>query len=165
MSCPDPRRQDLRLPVSCLRSSNRNGFRYFFRAAMFLGVLVVGGGNAWAQTWISAVSATITASTARVTSATACRPGRSQGRDPLGRIERFDRRDDLLRSSDATGALVVGPDYSLTISMPVTVSLSPQSATIAANGTQHLTAAVSNDPNQTVFWSATAGTVSTSGLF
>jgi hypothetical protein len=52
-----------------------------------------------------------------------------------------------------------------TISIPVTVSLSPLSAAIAANGTQQFMATVGNDPNQAVSWSATAGRVSTSGLF
>jgi purple acid phosphatase-like protein len=66
-SCP----QDLLLLVRCLRFSNRNGFRYFFRAALFLGVLIAGGGNSWAQTWISAVSATTTSNRATVTWATA----------------------------------------------------------------------------------------------
>jgi hypothetical protein len=70
-----------------------------------------------------------------------------------------------VRSSDASGSLVVGTDYSLTTAIPVTVALSPQSATIAANGTQQFTATVANDPNHAVFWSATAGTVSSSGLF
>jgi hypothetical protein len=70
-----------------------------------------------------------------------------------------------VRSSDANGSLVVGPDYALTVSIPVTISLSPQSATIAANGTQQFTATVANNSNHSVSWSATAGSVSSSGLF
>lgn len=70
-----------------------------------------------------------------------------------------------VRSSDASGSLVVGPDYALTISIPVTISLSPQSATVAANGTQQFTATVGNDSNHAVSWSATAGSVSSSGFF
>src|ERR1700682_3831830 len=53
----------------------------------------------------------------------------------------------------------------LSTAIPVTVALSPQSATIAANGTQQFTATLANDPNHAVSWSATAGTFSSSGLF
>jgi hypothetical protein len=67
-----------------------------------------------------------------------------------------------VRSSDASGSLVVGPDYALTISIPITISLSPQSATIAANGTQQFTATVGNDSNHAVSWSATTRSVSCS---
>jgi hypothetical protein len=70
-----------------------------------------------------------------------------------------------VRSSDANAVLVVGPDYSLTISLPISVTLSQLSATVAANGTQQFTATVGNDPNLAVSWSATVGTVSSSGLF
>jgi hypothetical protein len=70
-----------------------------------------------------------------------------------------------VRSSDSNAVLVVGPDYSLTISLPISVTLSPLSATVAANGTQQFTATVGNDPNQAVSWSATAGTISSAGLF
>jgi len=112
MSCLDLRQQRLLPTARCSRFSNRNRFRYFFRAALFLGILTAGGGNSWAQTWISAVSASPTAGAAKVTWATAVpsdsqveygttasygnyRPGCSQGRDPLGRIEQFDRRNDV----------------------------------------------------------------------
>src|ERR1700694_2069936 len=71
ISCPDLRQQTSLLPMSCLRLSNRNGFKYLFRAALFLGVSIAGGGTSWAQTWISAVSATTTANTENVTWATA----------------------------------------------------------------------------------------------
>src|SRR4029077_9498298 len=68
---------------------------------------------------------------------------------PIQSTERFDGWNDVslrVRSSDASGSLVVGPDYSLTRAIPVTVALSPQSATIAANGTQQFTATVANYP-------------------
>jgi len=172
--------------MSCPRFPNRKGFKYFFRAALFLGVFISGGAYSWAQTWISAVGATTSANTAKVTWATAV-PADSQVE--YGTTASYGNVTTLaaakiathavalngltggttyhfrVRSSDATGALVIGPDYSLTISIPVTVSLSPLSPAIAANGTQQFMATVGNDPNQAVSWSATAGTVSTSGLF
>jgi hypothetical protein len=49
-----------------------------------------------------------------------------------------------VRSSDSNGVLMMGPDYSLTITLPVSITLSPQSATVAANGTQRFNATVSN---------------------
>jgi hypothetical protein len=47
----------------------------------------------------------------------------------------------------------------------VTVSISPTSATLGSGGTQQFSAAVSNTSNTSVTWSATAGTVSSSGLY
>jgi hypothetical protein len=47
----------------------------------------------------------------------------------------------------------------------VSVSISPISASILTNGTQQFTATVSGSSNTAVTWSATAGTVSSSGLF
>jgi hypothetical protein len=44
--------------MSCLRFSNRGGFTCFLRAALLLGFFTAGGGEAWVQTWISAVGAT-----------------------------------------------------------------------------------------------------------
>ena len=147
---------------------------------------MAGDGKSWAQTWISAVSATTTGNRATVTWATAV-PADSQveygttasyGSVTALAAARVATHSIALsgltagttyhfrvRSSDANGALVVGPDYALTISSPVTVSLTPQSATIAAKGTQQFTATVSNDLNHVVSWSATAGSVSSSGLF
>ena len=145
-----------------------------------------GGGKAWAQTWISAVSVTTTATTARVLWTTAV-PADSQVE--YGTTASYGSVTALstakvashavaisglaggttyhfrVRSSDVNGSLVVGPDYALTVSIPITISLSPQSATIAANGQQQFTAIVGNDSNHSVTWSATAGSVSSSGLF
>ncbi len=70
-----------------------------------------------------------------------------------------------VRSSDANGSLVVSPDYAWTVSIPITISLSPPKTTVAANAQQQFTAIVSNDSNHSVSWSATAGSVSSSGLF
>ncbi len=68
-NCPAGRHQPMLLPVG-FRISNRIGFRSIIRAALLL-ALTVGGANSWAQTWISAVSATNTASSAIVTWSTA----------------------------------------------------------------------------------------------
>jgi hypothetical protein len=159
---------------------------YLLRIALFLGVLISGGGKAWAQTWISTVGVTTTANTARVTWTTAV-PADSQVE--YGTTASYGSVTALstakvashavaisgltggttyhfrVRSSDANGSLVVGPDYALTVSIPITISLSPQSATIAANGTQQFTATVGNHSNHSVSWSATSGSVSSSGLF
>ena len=52
-----------------------------------------------------------------------------------------------------------------TVTVPVTVSISPTSASLLAGGTQQFTATVTGTTNTAVTWSATAGTVSTSGLY
>jgi hypothetical protein len=172
--------------MSCLRFSNRSGVSCFLRTALLLGFFTAGGGAAWAQTWISAVSATTTANTAKVAWTTAV-PADSQVEYgttasygsvtalaaakvathsvALSGLKGGTTYHFRVRSSDESGALVVGPDYALTMAIPVTVSLSPLTATLAAKGTQQFTATVSNDPNHTVSWSATAGTVNSSGLF
>jgi hypothetical protein len=185
LSCPTLRPQPSLLSAGCLRFPTRSGFRNIFRFDLFF-LLAAGGANSWAQTWISAVSATTTANTAKVTWTTAV-PADSQVE--YGTTASYGSVTALaaakvaihsvalsgltggttyhfrVRSSDASGALVVGPDYSLLISIPLTVLLSPLTATIAAKGTQQFTATVSNNPNHAVTWSATAGTVSSSGLF
>ena len=60
---------------------------------------------------------------------------------------------------------MTGGDGILATAAAITVSLSPLTASLAANGTQQFTATVNNNPNQAVSWSATAGTVSSSGWF
>ena len=183
MSCPALRPQPLPLPAGCLRSSHHSGLRHTFRAALLLVLTAV---TASAQTWISAVSATTTANTAKVTWATAV-PADSQVEYgttasygsvtvlaaakvathsvSLNGLKGGTTYHFRVRSSDASGALVVGPDYALTIAIPLTVSLSPLTATVAAKGTQQFTATVSNDPNHLVSWSTTAGTITAAGLF
>jgi hypothetical protein len=167
------------------RLTRGNQLACSLRVALFLGILMAAGSSR-AQTWISAVSATATATTAKVTWATAV-PSDSQVE--YGTTASYGNVTALaalrvathsvalsglaggttyhfrVRSSDANGVLVFGPDYALTLSLPVTVALLPMSATVAANGTQQFTATVSNDPNQAVSWSATAGAITTSGLF
>ena len=110
---------------------------YFVRVALLLGVLISGGGKASAQTWISAVSVTTTATTARVMWTTAV-PADSQVE--YGTTASYGSVTALsttkvashavaisglaggttyhfrVRSSDANGSLVMGPDYALTVS-------------------------------------------------
>jgi hypothetical protein len=57
------------------------------------------------------------------------------------------------------------PVYTVSLTPPVTVSISPASASLLAGGTQQFTATVTGTTNTAVTWSATAGTVSTSGLY
>src|SRR5580658_2037873 len=47
----------------------------------------------------------------------------------------------------------------------VTVSISPVSATVLTGGTQQFTATVTGSRNTAVTWSATGGTISSSGLY
>jgi hypothetical protein len=49
--------------------------------------------------------------------------------------------------------------------MPITVTISPSSASIQSNATQQFTAIVTGTSNTAVTWSASAGTVSASGLY
>jgi len=49
--------------------------------------------------------------------------------------------------------------------VPVAVTLSPVSATVVPGGTQQFTATVTGSTNTAVTWSATAGSVSTGGLY
>jgi hypothetical protein len=48
---------------------------------------------------------------------------------------------------------------------PVSVTISPSSGTVASGGTQPFTSTVANTTNQAVTWTATAGTISATGLF
>jgi len=186
MTCPDLLGRDLLLPVRRSRLCNRNGFRQCLRAALSIGLLAAVGPNSWAQTWISAVGASTTANTASVTWATAvpsdsqveygtttsygtltalAAPKVASHSVALSGLSGATTYHFRVRSSDANGGLVVSSDYTLTISTPITVSILPASGTVAVNGTQQFTATVSNDPNHAVSWSATSGTVSSSGLF
>ncbi len=185
MRRPDLHQKPRLVALVFIRFVRRQKTMSLLRAALFLGVLA-GGGTSWGQTWISAISASSAASTAKITWATAV-PSDSQVEygstaaygnvTPLSTAKVASHSvtvSDLkagttyhfrVRSSDTSGVQVIGPDYALRISIPVTVALAPQGVTIAASATQRFTATVSNDPNQAVSWSATAGTVSSSGLF
>jgi hypothetical protein len=75
-----------------------------------------------------------------------------------------------LRSRDLGGVAVIGNDHTFTTVTatkvtPITVSVSPQSATVVASATQQFSATVANATNKAVSWSATTGTVNSSGLF
>ena len=48
---------------------------------------------------------------------------------------------------------------------PITVTVTPATATIAQGGTQQFNAVLANTTNQNVTWTASAGTVSASGLY
>jgi hypothetical protein len=68
-------------------------------------------------------------------------------------------------SSNLTGtATQTVTASSLGTPAPVSVTISPTSATISSNSTQMFTAAVANTPDQAVTWTASAGTIS-AGLF
>lgn len=173
-------------PLRRFRSLRCPNCKHFLGAALLLALVIAAGQPTWAQTWVSAIGATTTGSTAKVTWSTAV-PADSQVE--YGTTAAYGTVTVLaaakvaahsvaitgltggttyhfrVRSSDSSGALVLGPDYSLTISLPISVTLSPLSATVAANGTQQFTATVANDSNQAVTWSATAGTISSTGMF
>jgi fibronectin type 3 domain-containing protein len=69
-------------------------------------------------------------------------------------------------SRDASGILVTSLDYTFrTRTAPVSVTVSPTSASVTSGKTQQFTATVANSSNQSVTWSATAGTISSAGLF
>ena len=69
-------------------------------------------------------------------------------------------------SADSTGVLVTGLDNVFTTpTAAISVSISPTTATVISGGTQQFSAQVTNTSNTAVTWSATSGTVSTTGLF
>ena len=70
-----------------------------------------------------------------------------------------------VRSRDSDTVSAVGLDYAIATALPVSISASPSTATLASGGTQQFIALVSNATNSAVTWSATAGTISSSGLF
>jgi hypothetical protein len=68
----------------------------------------------------------------------------------------------LMTTSCGTAAQAAGQNSTGT---SVKISLSPASATVLSPGTKQLTATVSGTPNTGVTWSATAGSVASSGLY
>ncbi|MGH9537663.1 MAG: DUF4082 domain-containing protein [Terriglobales bacterium] len=73
-----------------------------------------------------------------------------------------------VRSSDSDAISATGADHTLTTVaavLPVSISTSPTTASIASGATQQFMAMVSNAANAAVTWSATAGTINASGLF
>ena len=65
-------------------------------------------------------------------------------------------------SKQASATVTINPVNS---PPPVAITISPTSAAIASGGTEQFTATVSNTSNHAVTWSASLGTVSSSGLF
>ena len=143
--------------------------------------------SAFAQTWISALTATTTTTTATITWTSAV-PANSQvaygtttsyGSSSILNTTLVTAHSAALTSltagttyhyrvlsADSTGVLVTGLDNVLTTpAAAVSVSVTPTTATAVSGGTQQFTAQVTNTSNTAVTWSATSGTVSTTGLF
>jgi hypothetical protein len=143
--------------------------------------------SAFAQSWISAVTATTTTTAATVTWTTAV-PANSQ--ITYGATTSYGSSSALnstlvtthsaaltsltagttyhyrVLSADSTGALVTGLDNVFTTpAAAISVSVSPTTATVASGGTEQFSAQVTSTSNTAVTWSATSGTVSTTGLF
>ena len=143
--------------------------------------------SAFAQSWISAVTATKTTTTATITWTTAV-PANSQV--TYGTTTSYGSSSALnsnlvtthsvtltslaagttyhyrVLSADSTGVMVTGLDNVFTTaSAAISLSVSPTTATVASGGTAQFSAQVTNTSNTAVTWSATSGTVSTAGLF
>src|SRR5580704_7438824 len=143
--------------------------------------------SAFAQSWITAVTATTTTTTATISWTTAV-PANSQ--IAYGTTTSYGSSSALnsnlvtahsaaltslaagttyhyrVLSADSTGVLVTGLDNLFTTpTSAISVSVSPTAATVASGGTEQFSAQITNTSNTAVTWSATAGTVSTTGLF
>jgi hypothetical protein len=143
--------------------------------------------SAFAQSWISAVTATTTTTTATITWTSAV-PANSQ--ITYGTTTSYGSSSALnsnlvtthsatltsltagttyhyrVLSADSTGVLVTGLDNVFTTpTAAISVSVSPTTATVAPGGTEQFSAQVTNTSNTAVTWTATSGTVSTTGLF
>ena len=72
-----------------------------------------------------------------------------------------------VQSASINGANVTGINFSVSAAPPpsITVSISPTSSLLTTGGTQQFTATVTGTGNTAVTWSATAGTISSSGLY
>src|SRR3984957_12197178 len=143
--------------------------------------------SAFAQTWISAIAATTTTTTATITWTTAV-PANSQ--ITYGTTTSYGSSSALnsnlvtthsatltsltagttyhyrVLSADSTGVLVTGLDHVFPPpAAAIGVSVSPTTATVASGGTEQFSAQITNTSNTAVTWSATAGTVNTTGSF
>ena len=143
--------------------------------------------SVFAQSWISAVTATTTTSTAIITWTSAV-PANSQ--IMYGTTTSYGNSSTLntnlvtthsaaltsliagttyhyrVLSADSTGVLVTGLDNVFTTpAAAISVSVTPTTATVASGATEQFSAQVTNSTNTAVTWSATSGTVSTKGLF
>ncbi|MGH9496409.1 MAG: hypothetical protein ACRD3B_15520, partial [Candidatus Sulfotelmatobacter sp.] len=63
-----------------------------------------------------------------------------------------------------SAAVALGQDAATTIH-PVTVKVTPDTATVESAGTVQFTALIRNTPNAAVTWSASAGQISSTGVF
>ena len=72
-----------------------------------------------------------------------------------------------VQSAIINGANVAGINFSVSVAPPpsITVSISPTSSLLSTGGTEQFTATVTGTANTAVTWSATAGTISSSGLY
>lgn len=73
-----------------------------------------------------------------------------------------------VRSRDSDGVSATGGDHTITTvaaALPVAISTSPLNAVVASGATQQFSAIVSNTATSAVTWSASAGTINSSGLF
>jgi hypothetical protein len=156
-------------------------------AFLFLLFLVLLGatGNSSAQTWISGANVSTTANAANITWNTAV-PSDSQVEygptaaygsvTPIAAARVTAHSVAItglsagltyhcrVRSRDSDGVLTIGLDHIIP-ALPVSISISPSSATTTSGVTQQFTASVRNSTNTAVTWSASAGTISSSGLF
>jgi Abnormal spindle-like microcephaly-assoc'd, ASPM-SPD-2-Hydin len=142
--------------------------------------------SAFAQSWISAVTATTTTTTATITWTTVV-PANSQitygtttsyGSSSALNSNLVTTHSAILTSltagttyhyrvlsADSTGVLVTGLDNVFTTpAAAISVSVSPTTATVASGGTVQFSAQVTNTSNTAVTWSATSGTVSATSV-
>ena len=187
MSSPELHEYALLVSRPVVHSSQRTRSNRFLGIVLWVGLLAaVMNPSAQAQTWLSATASSTTAGNATVTWSTAV-PSDSQVE--YGTTAAYGNVSALVstkvmahsvglsgmtpgttyhfrvRSSDASGVLVIGADNTLATAAAATITLAPLTATLAAGGTQQFTASVSGAVNTAVSWSATAGTVSAAGLF
>lgn len=139
-----------------------------------------------AQTWISAINVNTTANTAVVNWTTAV-PADSQvefgttaaygSSTPMDAAKALAHSVTItgltpgtsyhcrMLSRDSAGSLVIGIDYPFATPLPVSVSVSPTSASIMSGTTQQFTATVSNASDTSVTWTSSAGAITSTGLF
>jgi hypothetical protein len=141
----------------------------------------------FAQTWIGALNIVTTDTTATITWGTAV-PADTQvkyGVSPsygsrstlnsalitihsatLTKLQANTQYHVRALAHDSAGILVTGPDYVFaTQAGAIAVTVTPTSATVNSGGTQQFSAQVVNTGNTSVTWTATAGSISSSGLF
>ena len=106
----------------------------------------------------AAYGSTSTLDAARVTAHSATLSGLSAGTTYHVRM----------RSRDSDAVLATGVDYTfatVAAALPVSVSTSPLNVVLISGASQQFTAKVSNATNLAVTWSATTGTINSTGMF